>query len=57
MADEEILAGAVVNCGVGADTISTSLQSFFYHMLRNPEAMAKIRAEIDAAADKGALSV
>jgi hypothetical protein len=56
MADEEILAGAVVNCGAGADTISSSLQSFFYYMLRNPGAMAKVRAEIDAAADRGDLS-
>lgn len=56
MEDKEILAGAVINCGAGADTISTILQSFFYHLLRNPEAMAKVRAEIDAAAAKGELS-
>jgi hypothetical protein len=56
MEEKELLAGAVVNVGAGADTISTALQSFFYHLLRNPEAMAKVRAEVDAAADKGALS-
>jgi cytochrome P450 len=56
MEEKELLAGAVVNVGAGADTISTTLQSFFYHLLRNPEAMAKVRAEIDAAADKGELS-
>ena len=56
MEEKEIMAGAVVNCGAGADTISTTLQSFFYHLLRNPDAMAKVRAEIDAAAAKGELS-
>ena len=56
MEEKELLAGSVVNVGAGADTISTALQSFFYHLLRNPEAMAKVRAEVDAAADKGELS-
>ncbi|KIW04443.1 uncharacterized protein PV09_04709 [Verruconis gallopava] len=56
MEEKELLAGAVVNVGAGADTISTTLQSFFYHLLRNPEAMAKVRAEVDAAAAKGELS-
>jgi cytochrome P450 len=56
MEEKELLAGAVVNVGAGADTISATLQSFFYHLLRNPEAMAKVRAEVDAAADKGELS-
>jgi hypothetical protein len=56
MEEKELLAGSVVNVGAGADTISTTLQSFFYHLLRNPEAMSKVRAEVDAAADKGELS-
>ncbi|KAF1812842.1 cytochrome P450 [Eremomyces bilateralis CBS 781.70] len=56
MEEKELLAGAVVNVGAGADTISTTLQSFFYHLLRNPEAMAKVRAEIDASARMGELS-
>jgi cytochrome P450 len=56
MEEKELLAASVVNVGAGADTISTSLQSFFYHLLRNPEAMAKVRAEVDTADDKGELS-
>jgi hypothetical protein len=56
MEEKELLAGAVVNVGAGADTISTTLQSFFYHLLRNPGAMAKVRAEVDTAANKGELS-
>jgi hypothetical protein len=56
MEEKELLAGSVVNVGAGADTISTTLQSFFYHLLRNSKAMAKARAEVDAAADREELS-
>jgi cytochrome P450 len=49
MAEKEVLCGAVVNIGAGADTISTTLQAFFYYLLRDPKSMARLRAEIDAA--------
>lgn len=56
MEEKELLAGAVVNVGAGADTISAAMQSFFYFLIRNPKYMQKLRSEIDAAQGRGQLS-
>ena len=56
MEEKEILAAAVVNVGAGADTISATLQAFYYYLLRNQAAWDKLRAEIDGAQAKGELS-
>jgi cytochrome P450 len=56
MEEKEILAAAVVNLGAGADTISATLQAFFYYLLRNKDALDKVRGEVDKAAGRGELS-
>jgi cytochrome P450 len=56
MEEKEILAAAVVNVGAGADTISATLQAFFYCLLRNQAAFKRLREEIDEAQAKGPLS-
>ncbi|KAF2635347.1 cytochrome P450 [Massarina eburnea CBS 473.64] len=40
----------------GADSTSIALRSVFYHLLKNPEKMRKIRTEIDNAFEDGTLS-
>lgn len=42
-----------MNVGAGADTVSTALQSFFYHLLRHPTALAKATREVDDAVAGG----
>ena len=42
--------------GAGADTTSAALQAFFYHLLRSPEYLARLRQEIDTAQYQGKLS-
>jgi len=49
MEEKEILAAAVANIGAGADTVSATLQALFYNLLRNEEALIKLREEIDGA--------
>jgi cytochrome P450 len=56
MEEKEILAAAVVNVGAGVDTISATLQAFFYYLLRNQAAFKRLREEIDEAQAKGQLS-
>lgn len=41
----EIMSQATNVVGAGSDTTSCLLQSIFYHFLRNPETMARARAE------------
>lgn len=49
MEEKEILAGAVVNIGAGADTISATLQALFYNLIRNKVILESLRQEIDSA--------
>jgi cytochrome P450 len=56
MAESEIFAAAVSNLGAGADTVSATLQSLFYFLLRSPKHMQRLRDELDAAQDSGQLS-
>ncbi|KAL5001073.1 cytochrome P450 [Aspergillus recurvatus] len=44
----DLLAAATGTVGAGADTVSAALQSFVYHMLRKPQYLEKLRAEISA---------
>ena len=55
--ESELYGVANATVGAGADTISATLQAFWYHLLRNPEAFAKLRTEIDTATMSGQLSV
>ena len=56
MADKEILAAAVVTMGAGADTISTTMQTIIYHLLRNSKHLLRLREDLDVAYSRGELS-
>lgn len=40
----------------GSDSTSIALRSIFYYLMKNPESLAKLRAEIDAAYADGSLT-
>ena len=48
-----VYAQATNNVGAGADTVNAGLQSFFYHLLRNPIILEKARKEVDDAVKNG----
>lgn len=56
MEESEVFGAAVANVGAGADTVSSSLQAFFYYLIRNPMYLERLRGEIDEAQEKGELS-
>ena len=56
MEDKELLANAAVTIGAGADTISVSMQTLFYYLLRNPKHLLHLREDLDAAYSRGELS-
>ena len=45
----ELYGVANATIGAGADTISATLQAFWYYLLRHPKYLARLRDEIDAA--------
>ncbi|OAQ57802.1 cytochrome P450 [Pochonia chlamydosporia 170] len=49
----DIRANTAVNVGAASDTVSIAIQSFIYHLIRNPAACQRLREEIDAASSKG----
>lgn len=56
MEDKEVLAAAMVTIGAGSESISTTLQAFFYYLLRNPPHLLRLRKDVDAAHRRGELS-
>ncbi|OBT84328.1 hypothetical protein VE02_07275 [Pseudogymnoascus sp. 03VT05] len=54
--ETEIQAVASATVGAGADTVSATLQAFWYYLLRSPKGLARVRAEIDKASEEGKLS-
>ncbi|KAF3018818.1 hypothetical protein E8E14_004443 [Neopestalotiopsis sp. 37M] len=44
--DRDLLGNTTANVGAGSDTMSCALQSFIYHMARQPEAWSRVRSEI-----------
>lgn len=56
MEEKEILASAMLNVKAAGGTVSTSLQSLFFHLLRYKEVLAKLSVEIDAAQRDGKVS-
>ena len=54
--EKELHAVATATIGAGADTISATLQAFWYNLLRQPQHLSKLRAEIDSANAQGKLS-
>lgn len=53
---EYVLAWTVSNIIAGSDSTAITLCSVFYHLLKNPASLAKLRAELDAAEDAGLIS-
>ncbi|KAJ3541925.1 hypothetical protein NM208_g1345 [Fusarium decemcellulare] len=54
-----VFAGCASNIVAGSDTTATSLSGIFYHLLRNPEALQRLRHEIqecDRRTQKGNVS-
>ncbi|KUI60660.1 Pisatin demethylase [Cytospora mali] len=49
LTERDILANTTANVGAGSDTVSCAVQSFLYHMVRNPKAWQRAREEIQAA--------
>ncbi|POS81052.1 benzoate 4-monooxygenase cytochrome P450 [Diaporthe helianthi] len=47
--DNEVLGYLLLNMLAGADTTAIAQKGIIYHLLRNPPAQAKLRAELDAA--------
>lgn len=56
MDEKEIFCAAISNIAAGSDTINATIQAFFYHLLKNPRHLARLRQEIDAAHARGELS-
>ena len=56
MTDTLVQTMAVSMAFAGSETTAISLSSVFYYLLRNPPALARLRAEIDDAARRGAFS-
>ena len=56
MKEKEIFCAAVTNVGAGSETMSATIQGFFYYLLKNPCHMARLHDEIDAAQERGELS-
>lgn len=54
--ETEIHAVANATVGAGSDTTGATMQAFWYYMLRGPEHLARLRAEIDKANGEGKLS-
>lgn len=48
-----VYAQVTNNVGAGADTVNSALQSFFYHLLRNPSILEKARNEAGDAVRDG----
>ncbi|KAF5521032.1 Pisatin demethylase [Colletotrichum aenigma] len=51
-----ILIGCATNMFAGSDTTGISLSGILYHILRNPDCVTKLRAEIDGFSSRGELS-
>jgi cytochrome P450 len=51
-----IISWTVSNVNAGSDTTAIALRAIFYYLLKNPASLAKLRAEILAAEQQGALS-
>ena len=56
MKEKELFCAAVTNVGAGGETMSATLQAFFYYLLKNPWHLNHLRDEIDAAQERGELS-
>ncbi|KAK6715054.1 hypothetical protein SNK04_005980 [Fusarium graminearum] len=51
-----VLMGCTSNMVAGSDTTAISLSALFYHLIKNPACMEKLRNEIDQLTSRGELS-
>ncbi|KAI1336932.1 cytochrome P450 [Xylariaceae sp. FL0016] len=51
--ERHLLSAAVANLGAGSDTVSCGLQTFVYHLSRQPERWQRLREEIESARKEG----
>ena len=56
MSEKDIFCAAIGNVSAGGDTVSATLQTFWYCLLKNPIHLARLQREIDAAHQRGQLS-
>jgi cytochrome P450 len=52
----DVFMTCMTNIGAGSDTTGISLSSVIYYLCKNPEAMRKLREEIDTLAEQGGIS-
>jgi cytochrome P450 len=52
----DVFGTCMANIGAGSDTTGISLSAVIYYLCKNPEAMRKLREEIDELAEKGEVS-
>ena len=57
MTDKQILANLFANINAGSDTIASTLRAIFYYLLKNPDTLATLYAELDAALSSGHLTL
>ncbi|KAJ3560647.1 hypothetical protein NPX13_g9233 [Xylaria arbuscula] len=51
-----VVAGCTANMAAGSDTTGVTLSAILYYLLKDPECLRKLRAEIDQYREKGLLS-
>ena len=56
MAEKEVFCAVLGTLAAGGETVSATMQAFFYHMLRHPDHLARLRKELDDAHARGELS-
>ena len=53
----DLFATANANIAAGGDTVGTAEQAFVYYMLKHPDCVARLRAELDEASRQGRVAV
>ena len=56
MSEKDIFCAAIGNVAAGGDTVSSTLQAFWYHLLKNPIHLNRLQQEIDTAHQHGQFS-
>ena len=56
MEEKEIFCAVLGTLAAGGETVSATMQAFFYLMLRHPDHLARLRQELDNAHARGELS-
>ncbi|KAH0830997.1 hypothetical protein AYO21_06524 [Fonsecaea monophora] len=56
LTDAQILSNLFMNINAGSDTIASTLRAIFYHLLKNPDSLARLTTELDSAAAQKKIS-